>query len=118
MTVRRSVPRGDEVTWELRAELRRVDLALVAVLAERHDLVERLWDHKRAVGRPLEDRRQEARVLAAARKNARRRGLSPKHVEEILRAVIAEGKRRASAAPRSRRPSPRPGPRKEVRPPG
>ncbi len=70
MTVRRSVPRGDELTWALRAELRRVDRALIAVLAERHELVGRLWDHKRAVGRPLEDRRQEARVLAAARASA------------------------------------------------
>ncbi|MGP8072192.1 MAG: chorismate mutase [Thermoplasmata archaeon] len=108
MTVRHSVPKGDDFTWAVRAELQRLDRELVGVLAERHKLVERLWDHKKAVGLPLEDRHQEARVIAGARRIARRHGLPPAYVEGILLAVIAEGKRRASASlsrpPRSRRP--------------
>ncbi|MGA8276236.1 MAG: chorismate mutase [Thermoplasmata archaeon] len=105
MTVRRSVLQGDEVTWAIRAEIRRLDRELVAALAERHELVERLWRHKRAVGQALVDREQEGRVLAGARRTARRHGLQPAYVEAILRAVIAEGKRMASPPLRPRRPA-------------
>ncbi|MGA8665091.1 MAG: chorismate mutase [Thermoplasmata archaeon] len=111
MTGRRSVPPGDEVTWAIRTELRRLDRDLVGVLAARHRLVERLWSHKRAVGLPLEDPLQERRVLAAAGRTADRLGLEKAFVEGILRAVIAEGKRKAWSRrhprPRSRRPTAR-----------
>ncbi|HLM91811.1 MAG TPA: chorismate mutase [Thermoplasmata archaeon] len=118
MTVRRSVPKGDEVTCAIREELRELDCELVGVLAARHRLVERLWNHKRAVGRPLEDKKQEGRVLAAARRTARRHGLEATYVEGILRSVIAEGKRRASAEPTARPRSRRPNARSRVRPRG
>ncbi|HXQ48779.1 MAG TPA: chorismate mutase [Thermoplasmata archaeon] len=115
MTVRRAVPQGDGITWAIRTELRRLDRALVAVLVERHELVERLWNHKRAVGLPLEDQAQEGRVLAEARRSARRHGLRPTYAEGILRVVIAEGKRMASVDPAPRR-SRRPTGRSRVRP--
>jgi len=100
MTVRRSVPKGDEVTWAIRAELQRVDRELVEVLAERLDLVRRLWAHKRTVGQALENRAQERRVLGRARKTAIRRDLDATFVEEVFLAVITEGKRTASPGPR------------------
>jgi chorismate mutase / prephenate dehydrogenase len=96
MAVRRSVPKGDEVTCAIRAELQRVDRELVEALAERLELVQRLWAYKGTVGLPLEDRDQEGRVLARARRTAERRGLKPAFVDEVFRAVIAEGKRTAT----------------------
>ena len=100
MAVRRSAPKGDEVTWAIRAELKRVDRELVEGLAERLELVRRLWAHKGTVGLPLEDRGQEGRVLGRARRTAKHQGLNPTFVEEIFRVVIAEGKRTATRVPR------------------
>jgi len=99
MAVRRPVLTGDEITWAIRAELRRVDRELVGLLAERLELVGRLWDHKRNVGLPLEDRDQERKVIRRARRTAARSGLEPAFVQGIFWAVIAEGKRRATPAP-------------------
>jgi len=95
MTDPHPVPKGDVVTWAIRAELRRVDRALVELIAERLELVQRLWAHKRAAGVPLEDREQERLVVGRARRTARQSGLEPAFAEGILLAVIAEGKRRA-----------------------
>jgi len=102
MAVPRRIPKGDAVTWALRAELRRVDRELVAVLAERLGLVQRLWAHKGTVGLPLEDRDQERRVVTRAQRTASQRGLRATFVGEIFRAVIAEGKRAAAPALRAR----------------
>ncbi len=99
MTANLAIPQGDELTWTIRAELQRVDRELVKILAERIELVRGLWAYKRLAGLPLEDRDQEGRVLSRARATANQNGLKPTFAEEILRAVIAEGKREADEAP-------------------
>ena len=73
---------------ELRAEIDRIDRALVALLAERQGYIERAAVLKTDRGRVHDDARIEdvvAKVLAAARQA----GLSPDIAEPVWRTLIA-----------------------------
>ncbi|HYK94187.1 MAG TPA: chorismate mutase [Thermoplasmata archaeon] len=93
------ISRGQDGGWAIREELERVDLRLVDLLADRLELVQRLWSYKRAHALPLVDPSQEEKVVARAVLAAGRRGMEPRFAERLFRELIREGKRAAELRP-------------------
>ena len=73
---------------ELRAEIDRIDTALVALLAERVSYIDRAVDLKSDLGLParIEDRVED--VVARVRATAAGRGVDPDLVEDLWRRLI------------------------------
>lgn len=73
---------------EVRAEIDRVDAALVALLAERASYIDRATDLKPALGLParIEDRVEE--VVAKVRARAAAEGFDPDLAEALWRRLI------------------------------
>lgn len=74
----------------LRAEIERVDDAIVELLARRALLVANLWVHKTEQGMPRIDPVREAEELARLRGRAVEFGLDPDAVEAVLRHVVGK----------------------------
>lgn len=72
---------------EVRAEIDRIDQALIALLAERHGYVHRIADLKNSEDEARDPGRIEA-VIAKARERARARRLDPDQAELIWRTLI------------------------------
>jgi chorismate mutase len=83
---------------ELRATLDAVDAELVARVAERARLAAAAGEVKRALGRPLVDPAQEARVLDRAAERAAAAGLDPALARAAFQALVALA-RHAQGAP-------------------
>jgi chorismate mutase len=91
MSARRLGPGATIAT--LRHRIEAVDRRLIDLYADRRRLVEALWEYKHGKGLPLEDPRQEARIVARARDWAVARGLPPDEAERFIRGVVGECKR-------------------------
>jgi len=77
----------------LRAELDRIDLAILDRLAERRGVVERVLAEKDAAGRALRDPAREESLLRALVEKGRARGLDPALVEALYEHVISDSVR-------------------------
>jgi chorismate mutase len=76
----------------LRARIREVDEALVRLVGERRDLVLEIGRMKEALGLPVLDPSQEARVVRRAAALAREVGVDEEAVRDILWRIIASAR--------------------------
>ena len=83
----------------LRAEVERVDEAIVALVAERVRLAQRIGVAKRAAGSPTLDPAREAAVVRRNAELARDHGLPADEVREIFWRVIGLCRRAQVDAP-------------------
>ena len=72
-----------------RAEIERVDRAIVALLAERVEIGRRIGELKRSVGLPVLNPSREAEVIRAVADMAREAALPVESVREIFWRVVA-----------------------------
>jgi isochorismate pyruvate lyase len=73
---------------ELRAEIDRIDLELVALLAERAAFIDRAVELKRVGGLPARAAARIDQVIANARDAATARGLDPELVTALWRQLV------------------------------
>ncbi len=76
----------------LRARIREVDEALVRLVGERRELVLEIGRVKEALGLPVLDPPQEARVVRRAAELARQAGVDEEAVRDILWRIIASAR--------------------------
>ncbi len=74
----------------LRHRIRRLDAALLALVAERMELAREVGEAKRAAAIPLRDFEVEKRVLARAGEQARELGLGPELAQGLMQQLILE----------------------------
>ncbi len=82
---------------ELRAAIDRADDELVAVLANRLALVDRVARAKATAPEPIRDRRREEEVLSRVEDQARNAGVSAALVRNLLESIMAHGVLRQAA---------------------
>lgn len=75
---------------ELRASIDNIDAALVAILAERFKITQRVGEYKAAQGLPPADPEREEVQIARLRKLAREANLDPEFTEKFLQFIITE----------------------------
>ena len=73
---------------QLRAEIERIDGALIGLIAQRVAVGRRVADAKRAAGLPTLDPAQEAAVIRRAAGLAREAGLPEEQVRDVFWALI------------------------------
>jgi chorismate mutase len=83
---------GQERLEALRTRIREVDEALVRLIGERRDLVLEVGAVKEALGLPVLDPPQEARVVRRAAELAREAGVDEEAVRDILWRIIASAR--------------------------
>lgn len=76
----------------LRARIREVDRELVRLVGERRDLAMEIGRAKQALGLPVLDPSQEARVVRRAAELAREAGVDEEAVRDVLWRVIASAR--------------------------
>ncbi|TVS04026.1 MAG: chorismate mutase family protein [Rhodobacteraceae bacterium] len=84
------MPRAENCTTmsELRAEIDRIDQALVALLRERVGCIDRAVTLKQGEGLPARIESRVAEVLAKVRREAERNGVEPELVERLWSDLI------------------------------
>jgi len=82
---------------EMREEIRRLDAALIEILAERLAVVRRIGELKRNQQVPVIDPAREAAVVAHVARLARARGLPEDGVRELFWRVMALSRREQNA---------------------
>lgn len=75
---------------KLRASIDNIDAALVAILAERFKVTQRVGEYKAANGLPPADPAREAVQIARLRTLAEESGLDPEFTEKFLQFIITE----------------------------
>ncbi|KTG19765.1 bifunctional chorismate mutase/prephenate dehydrogenase [Pseudoalteromonas sp. XI10] len=75
---------------DLRAGIDECDAQLVALLAKRNGITEKIGAIKQQIGAPLHAPDREADLLAARRQEAIAQGVNPELVEDILRRMMRE----------------------------
>lgn len=75
---------------DLRAGIDECDAQLVALLAKRNGITEKIGAIKQQIGAPLHAPDREADLLAARRQEAVAQGVNPELVEDILRRMMRE----------------------------
>ncbi len=75
---------------ELRASIDNIDAALVAILAERFKITQRVGEYKAAQGLPAADPEREVVQIARLRKLAKEANLDPEFTEKFLQFIITE----------------------------
>ncbi len=75
---------------DLRAGIDECDAQLVALLAKRNSITEKIGAIKQQIGAPLHAPDREADLLAARRQEAVNQGVNPELVEDILRRMMRE----------------------------
>lgn len=83
---------GAERLEALRSRIREVDEALVRLVGERRELVLEVGRVKEALGLPVLDPPQEARVVRRAAELAREAGVDEEAVRDILWRIIASAR--------------------------
>lgn len=81
---------GDAKLDDLRASIDNIDAALVAILAERFKITQRVGKHKAAQGLPPADPEREVVQIARLRRLAREANLDPEFTEKFLQFIITE----------------------------
>ena len=76
-----------------RAEIERIDNAIVALLAERMEIGKRTGALKRAAGLPILDPTREAAVIRRVTEVARDAGLPPEPVREVFWQIVGMSRR-------------------------
>lgn len=76
----------------LRAEIREVDERLVELVGRRRDLVLAIGQAKEALGLPVLDPGQEARVVRRAAELARARGLDEELTRDVIWRIMASAR--------------------------
>ncbi|HEY5060102.1 MAG TPA: chorismate mutase [Gemmatimonadaceae bacterium] len=76
-----------------RAEIERIDNAIVALLAERMEIGKRTGALKRAAGLPILDPTREAAVIRRVTEVARDAGLPPEPVREMFWQIVGMSRR-------------------------
>jgi chorismate mutase len=90
---------------ELRTQIENVDRELVRLIGKRRDLVLEVGRAKEALGRPVLDPPQEAKVVRRAAEIARELGIDEELTRDVIWRIIAaardaqEGRTRWGAAP-------------------
>jgi len=79
---------AEESLDHLRAEIDRIDRALVELLAERRRVVGRVAEHKRRQGLPVYHPAREEDLISRRRDQARAAGLDPDLVEDVFRRIV------------------------------
>ncbi len=87
--------RTDSGIEKLRKQVDKVDSTVLKLLGKRLWLVKRIMRMKKAVGKPLVDRRREREIMSRARKTARKMRAPPKAVEKIFSTIIRESRKAA-----------------------
>ncbi len=82
----------DEHLESLRTRIEELDRALVRLVGERRDLVQQIGKAKEALGLPVLDPPQEARVVRRAAGLARELGVDEEAVRDILWRIIASAR--------------------------
>lgn len=82
----------------IRADIDATDAQLVALLAQRADLVAEAWRWKAAQKLPVCDRDREAAMARRMTELSRHHGLDPSKIAAIFRAVVGEDLRRPAVA--------------------
>ena len=89
--------RDAESLEQLRAEIQRLDKAIVALLAERLSIVRSVGELKRAQGMSVIDPAREAAVVANVAAHARALGLPEDDVRELFWRIMAMARREQQA---------------------
>lgn len=84
--------RDEKALDELRARIRHVDEELVRLVGERRELVLRIGEAKEALGLPVLDPSQEARVVRRAAGLARELGVDQEMVRDVVWRIIASAR--------------------------
>jgi len=82
----------------LRAEIGAVDQALIRLLAQRFELVDRLADVKSRAGVPIEDPARETSLCRLYESICAREGFDAESAKRIFHAIFAESKARQERA--------------------
>ena len=80
---------SDERLEELRAQIEAVDRELVQLIGRRHDLVLEIGRAKEALGKPVLDPPQEAKVVRRAAEIARELGIDEELTRDVVWRIIA-----------------------------
>jgi len=80
-----------------RAEIERIDNAIVALLAERIEIGKRTGALKRAAGLPILDPTREAAVIRRVTEVARGAGLPPEPIREVFWQIVGMSRRSQEA---------------------
>ena len=83
---------SDEHLEELRAKIRAVDRELVALIGRRKDLVIEIGEAKEALGLPVLDPPQEAKVVRRAAELARELGVDEELTRDVIWRIIASAR--------------------------
>ncbi len=75
---------------QLRRRIEQLDAEILRAAAERTQVARVIGRRKSTAGQPVQDHRQETRVLASARERARELGLSPGTAEKLIALLIEE----------------------------
>ncbi len=75
---------------DLRASIDNIDAALVAILAERFKITQRVGEYKAAQGLPPADPEREVVQISRLRKLAKEANLDPEFTEKFLQFIITE----------------------------
>ena len=78
----------EEEIETLRKEINKLNLEIVAMLSERVDVALRIGEVKKKYGRPIVDRKREAKVYQQVRRAAAENGIAADGVERIFREII------------------------------
>ena len=81
---------GDAKLDDLRASIDNIDAALVAILAERFKITQRVGEYKAAQGLPAADPEREVVQIARLRRLAKEANLDPEFTEKFLPFIITE----------------------------
>ena len=80
---------SEERLEELRTQIEQVDRELVRLIGRRRDLVREVGKAKVALGRPVLDPPQEARVVRRAAEIARELGIDEEVTRDVIWRIIA-----------------------------
>ena len=78
----------EEEIETLRTEINKLNLEIVSKLSERVYVALRIGEVKKNFGRPIVDRKREAKVYQQVRKAATENGIDADGVERIFREII------------------------------
>lgn len=78
---------------EIRKHIDRVDMALIAILAERMSLIPEIAEHKKKHKIPIFQEKRDQEIMKRLLKIAKEHGLDEGFVEEVFLSVFNESKR-------------------------
>jgi len=77
---------------DLRKRIDSLDREIIELIAERTSVTRQIGDAKKDIGKPIEDKIRERKVLDHVRQMAESKGLNPAEIERIYQGIIAVSK--------------------------